>query len=196
MRWQGLAAACAMGLLAATVSATEQDNLPAPWFRSGVVMPETACHTVVELARGGPGFDRNLVIRCDGTQNGFASVMQQIKADDYRGRRIRLSAKLRGDTVKNWAGIWLRIDGDQKMLAFDNMHDRAPHGTFDWTPVSIVLDVAPEAKEIAFGFLENGDGIAYMGGLDLQVVGPEVATTDRRVSQTLPTRPGNLSLGN
>jgi hypothetical protein len=46
---------------------------------------------------------------------------------------------------------WMRIDGEQRLLAFDNMSDRAVSGTADWKMYSVVVDVAIDAKNIFLG---------------------------------------------
>jgi hypothetical protein len=195
MKWEGLLAACAIGLLAATVNATEQDDLKAPWFRNGNAMPANKCRLTRENISG-PGFDRSLMIRCDDTTTGFVSVNQAISAESYRGKRVRLSAKLRGESVRGWTGLYMEIDGEQpgKILAFDNMQSRAPRGTFDWQAASIVLDVPMEARLIGFGFLQQGNGTSSAGAIALDVVDANTATTNLNIEPSpLPKAP-DLSL--
>lgn len=192
MRWEGLIGACGIGLLVATVGATEQDALPAPWLRTGSATPAGKCRTSVSDVKAMP-FDRSLVLRCDGLTSGFVTAMQQISAEEYRGKRVRLSAQVRGEDVKNWAGLWMRIDSNEgKVLAFDNMQNRPLKGTFQWQRASVVLDIAPDAKLVAFGVLQDGDGATFAGQLNIETVGTDVPTTD--VRQTLPRAPINLSL--
>ena len=192
MRWEGLISACAVGLLVATVGAAERDALPEPWFRTGTAMPVDKCKTSVGGVTG-RSFDTSIVIRCEGLSGGFATVMQEIAADDYRGRRVRLFAQVRGDRIEDWAGLWMRVDGEgAKVLAFDNMQRRPFTGTFDWRPASVVLEVPADATKVAFGILQNGNGGTFVGAISLDQVGNDVATTN--VKSELPRAPGNLSL--
>lgn len=192
MRWEGLAAACAAGLLVATVSATEGDSLPKPWYRTGSAAPADKCRATTSDVKDQP-FDKSLVIKCEGLTQGFVSVMQSFNPVDYRGKRIRLSAQVRGDGLREWAGLWMRVDGaNGKVLAFDNMQSRVLKGTFDWQPAFVVLDVAPDAALVAFGVLQIGDGALYAGGLAIDVVGNDVKVTTK--AEPEPTTPGNLSL--
>ena len=192
MRWEGLIGACAIGLLVATVGATEQDVLPAPWLRTGSATPADKCRTSVSEVKAMP-FDRALVLRCAGLASGFVTVMQQIDADAYRGKRVRLSAQVRGEAVKNWAGLWMRVDGDKgSVLAFDNMQNRPLKGSFEWQRASVVLDVASDAKLVAFGLLQDGDGATFAGSLNIEIVDADVPTTD--VIHKMPRAPANLSL--
>src|SRR5437764_761366 len=66
--------------------------------------------------------------------DGFGTLMQDFRADQYLGKRVRFAAfvKTEGIGAKDWAGLWMRVDkasgdsGDKTpaMLAFDNMQDR------------------------------------------------------------------------
>jgi hypothetical protein len=41
---------------------------------------------------------------------GFGTLMQMFSASKYAGQRIRLSASVKADEVKDWAGLWMRVD--------------------------------------------------------------------------------------
>ena len=105
--------------------------------------------------------------------NGFGTIMQRFSADAYRGQRLRLSAAVRPMDVAEWAGLWMRVDGEHReSLAFDNMQDRPITGTTDWTRYEVVLDV-PDAGStvIAFGVLLRGAGAIWMADVRLETVG-------------------------
>ena len=89
---------------------------------------------------------------------GFGTLMQMVSADEYRGGRWKLSARLRtADAHK--AQMWMRVDGpDQSMKAFDNMDDRPITGDTDWKRYEIVLDVPSDSIAVAFGFFLFGSG--------------------------------------
>ena len=57
---------------------------------------------------------------------GFGTLMQMFKADEYRGKRVRMSGYVKAKDATDWAGLWMRVDGARKdeTLAFDNMEDR------------------------------------------------------------------------
>lgn len=56
------------------------------------------------------------------------------KPDHFEG-------ELRTEKLESWAGLWLRADGDEEMLFFDLMHDRAVRGTSDWSRFNIDAQV-------------------------------------------------------
>lgn len=112
--------------------------------------------------------------------DGFGTIMTYIMPEQYSGKRIRLTGFVKNESITGWAGMWMRVDGTDKnkSLAFDNMSKRAITGTNDWTKYEIVLDVAPEAIGIAYGFLVHGTGNAWFSGFTLETVGNDVPTTD------------------
>jgi|SRR5689334_5596250 hypothetical protein len=125
--------------------------------------------------------------------DGFGALMQSISATRYLGRRIRFGAIVRAQEVTGWAGLWLRVDGPQGMIAIDNMHDRALSQTTDWAPASIVLDVPDIATELHFGVLLSGAGAVdltrpWFGEADQDV--PVTAAPFR--SAPLPDQPQGL----
>jgi hypothetical protein len=179
--------------LGAPGSPARSGELPAGWIHAGDRPSEY--ESGVD-PKGGPAGKACAFIRGRGASpGGFGTLMQSIAADDFRGKRVRFSADVRTAGVAQWAGLWMRVDGARRgqqlppMLAFDNMQNRPIAGTRGWTRYDVVLDVSAEASGISFGLLLSGAGQAWMEGLRLDVVGPDVASTDRLV---LPKRP-NLS---
>lgn len=114
----------------------------------------------------------------------FASFTQNIPAAELRGQRVRYSGFLRTDKVESgFAGLWMRVDGkdeNARGLTFDNMAERAPHGTTGWKEYAVVLDVPAEAEKIHFGALLSGNGTMWVDDLKLEIVGKDVPATDAR----------------
>ena len=113
-------------------------------------------------------------------KEGFGTIMRDIKSDEYIGKRIRLSGYVRSDSIDNWAGMWMRVDGKipGKPLSFDNMVNRPIKGTNDWTKYEIVLDVPEISRAIYYGVLINGNGQIWLSDLSIEIVGSDVASTD------------------
>jgi hypothetical protein len=111
----------------------------------------------------------------------FATLMQSVVADAYRGARLSLSASLKTEDAD--AGtIWLRIDdASGKVLHFDNMMQRQTEGALrgraDWTQRSIVLDVPEQAASINYGFFLQGYGRCWARAFQLTQVDEKVAPT-------------------
>jgi len=100
----------------------------------------------------------------------FRAVSQFVKADSYRGKRVRLAGYLKTRDVAEFSGLWLRVDGPNSMLGFDNMGRRPIKGTTDWTRYAVVLDVPEAAMRLAFGPLLMGVGQVWADDLTLEVV--------------------------
>ncbi len=124
---------------------------------------------------------------------GFGTLMQTFKADAYRGKRVRMSGYIRAQEVKDWAGLWMRVDGPRsELLAFDNMQNRAIKGTSDWAKYEIVLDVPESAQEIAVGLLLTGAGQVWMDDLVFEIVGQDIPTTGTKPTAGVLPAPANL----
>jgi hypothetical protein len=132
---------------------------------------------------------RCLVPRADG----FGTLMQTFSAEHFLEQRVRFSGALKCKGVEDRVGLWMRVDGlrGTQPLAFDNMADRPVRGTTDWEHHEVVLDVPAQAQAIALGVLLSGEGEIWMSDFHVEIVGPEVQTTDSG-TKMLPDRPSNL----
>jgi erythromycin esterase len=108
-----------------------------------------------------------------------AVVIQSIKADPYRGKRVRLSAWAKPVGVSNamFSGIWMRVDAPNLTPSFDNMASRPVTGSGDWRQISVVLDVPTNAIGIGLGVLFVASNILYVDDFKLEIVGTDVPTT-------------------
>src|SRR5437879_23893 len=104
---------------------------------------------------------------------GFGTLMQMFKADDYRNKRMRLSAMVKSDEIDDWAGLWMRVDGEGvgESIAFDNMQNRPITGTTNWQKYEVVLDISQESIHIALGILLSGTGQVWLSDVHFEKVG-------------------------
>lgn len=109
---------------------------------------------------------------------GFGTLMQSIKADGYRCKRIKLTAFIKSESVDDWAGLWMRVDAGRESVSFDNMQNRPIKGDSDWTQYHVVLDVPEKSTNISFGVLLSGAGSVWFDDFELKVVGQDVPSTD------------------
>ncbi|MEK6646860.1 MAG: hypothetical protein AABY84_09340 [Candidatus Firestonebacteria bacterium] len=111
---------------------------------------------------------------------GFGTMMKTISANEYLGKRIRMSAYVKTENVGNWTGLWMRVDGpENKVLSFDNMGNRKIKGTVDWTKYEIVLNVPQNSTNISFGVLLEGIGQVWINSLQFEEVDSSVSITGR-----------------
>jgi hypothetical protein len=125
--------------------------------------------------------------------DGFGTLMQQISASVYVGKRIRLRAWVQSQDVADWAGVWMRVDKERTTVSFDNMQSRPINGTQQWKQCEVVLDVPQDSTGIFFGILLSGSGEVWMNDVSFEVVGNDVQVTSlASQAHPLPTQPTNL----
>lgn len=168
---------------------TAENGLPKGWISAG---SKPASYTV---SKDTPHDGHNTLKyqSIKNVEDGFGTIMQTIKADKFKGKRVRLSGYIKSEKLSDWAGLWMRVDGEKKgeMLAFDNMQDRAVRGTTDWKKYEVVLDVpAKDSSQIAFGFLLGDNGTIWVSGLQFEIVNNTVAVTSSK--EMTPDEPVNL----
>lgn len=113
-------------------------------------------------------------------EKGFGTIMQQFTPKDYLGKKVKLSGYIKASDVDKWAGMWMRVDGDnpnKRSLSFDNMQDRPIKGTVDWKKYEIILDVPEESVLIAYGVLLDGPGSVWLDNFEFEVIEESANTT-------------------
>lgn len=117
----------------------------------------------------------------------FGTIMQQISAKNYLGKRMKFSGFVKTKAVEEWCGLWFRIDGEPgTMLKFDNMQSRPIIGTTDWNHYACVLDVPAAAKILNFGILLSGKGQVWLDNVSLEEVDKNTPTTDFVAEEIYP----------
>lgn len=109
------------------------------------------------------------------TGGGFGVATGSFPADKAKGKKLVYSGWIRTEDLQNgFAGLWWRCDlAAGKIGAFDNMADRGPKGTTDWTEYRVELDVPAETANINFGVIMPGRGKAWFDDLKIELDGRE-----------------------
>jgi hypothetical protein len=132
----------------------------------------------------------------EATIAGFGTLMQSCSAEEYVGKRVKMTAYIKSENVTNWAAMWMRVDSKfaREMLSFDNMQDRPIKGTKDWTKCEIVLDVPDESGTLNFGVLLDGTGKVWFDDISFEVVSKQIMTTSRTTTMKskIPSKPANI----
>jgi hypothetical protein len=134
-------------------------------------------------------------LKAKADSDGGGTLMQSIAAKNYLGKRVRLSGYVKSQNIAREAGLWMRVDGPgapPRMLAFDNMQDRAIKGTIDWQRYEVVLDVPDSAVGISFGVRLEGTGEVWLNNAEIEVVSTTVPTTGLTSYAGAPDSPRNL----
>jgi hypothetical protein len=138
-----------------------------------------------QVAHGGVASGHVTALGATATVSMFVS--QGVKADEYRGKRVRFSAWLRARNAGMSAGmgavLFLRAEGNGAALASYSTGNRPVGGNSEWKKKQIVLDIPATAVGLAFGFGMGGPGEMWMDDAMLEVVDAAVP-----VSRP-PTRP-------
>jgi hypothetical protein len=175
--------------LALLMSITAGAAIPPGWIVAGSAPAEYEFDVDTSAADG----SKSAFIKAKSTASatGFGTLMQMIAADDYRGGRWKLTARMRTDNAAG-ANMWMRVDGpDRKPQAFDNMGNRPVTGDSEWKVYEIVLDVPADASGIAFGFFLSGAGQVWADDFKLEKVAPSTPVTSPAVGKTQPRSPVN-----
>jgi hypothetical protein len=176
-------------LVSLTVFAT--DGLPKGWFKAGSHPQNYEMGTDTAVKHSG---NASAYIKFIGAKaEGFGTLMQTFTADNYRGKRVRMSAWMKTENAAS-AQLWMRVDGlETRMLGFDNMNNRAVTGTTEWKRYEITLDVPGNAVDIAFGTLAAGKGQLWVDDFQFEVVGKDVPSTNMLSPEQMNQEPVNLN---
>jgi hypothetical protein len=180
-------------------------ELPGGWRVRGPaigVQPERlGVFTDEKIARSGNSVS---LLSVDAVNADWGSVMQDIDATSYRGKRIRFSGYIRANTVSGWAGLWMSVETETREdIAYDNMEDRSIRGTSDWQQYAVVLDIDSDAVIISIGIALHGQGQVWLDDCAFEVVDESVSptgtfTSSRPRTRAIPDRlydaPANLTM--
>ncbi len=113
----------------------------------------------LSIQRKGPGAD-------------YAAAEYVIPVN-YQGRQLVLTGYLRTENVRaGYAGLWMRIDAEDRMINLDVMQDRGVTGTTNWTAYTISLPYStPDAHTVHIGGLLTGEGKMWIDQLSLTLDG-------------------------
>jgi len=172
-------------------TADDTGGLPEGWFAAGKSPRDYDMGVDRTVFRTGSSSG---YVKSKSTPQGFGTLMQMCAADDYRGKRVRMTADIKAEAVESWAGMWMRVDGaGGTMLSFDNMQGRPIKGSVDWQRYEIVLDVPKKSVHLAFGVLLDGRGQVWIDNLAFEEVQKDVATTEgQKALPKYPSAPTSL----
>ena len=163
-------------LVVTTVSLLSFD-LPKDWFKAG---DKPGSYDMgIEKGAGLDGKNAATIKSVDKKINGFGTLMQECEPGHFLGKRVKMSAYVKSENVKDSVGLWFRVDqaNSKQPLSFDNMQNRSIKGTTDWAKYEIILDVPVNASMLAYGALISGTGQIWFNNITFEVVDNTVKTT-------------------
>lgn len=179
-----LAIACSSSEPTAPSVADLNPVIPSWWGAVGTNSTAYSVGTVHETRHSGA--TALVIVGTDASALGLAGIGQYIRADSYRGKRIRLRGWVRQAAVTGHdIGLWLRIDGPGITEGLDQFSNRPLTGTTDWHQVESILDVPTDAIGIALGAQMSGKGELFVDDLTLDIVAATGLTTNQLAGFTV-----------
>jgi hypothetical protein len=161
------------------------DQAPAGWLNTNPLDYEAGIDTGVKHSGKASGYLKLKGSISAGFETLFSGMlMQRFKTDDYRGKRVRLSAYVKTEEVGS-ARLAMSVDGERGLLGFDRGDNRQIKGTTEWTRQEIVLDVPENSVSITFGVAQSGGGRAWVDDFKFEVVGEDVPSTNTLTPEIL-----------
>lgn len=174
-------------LLTGFVAFTQTSNIPEGWFEAGSEPNKYEMGIDSQVFHDGKNSAR--IRSTEATINSFETLMQTCSAQDFLGKKVKMTGYMKAENVEDWAGLWLRVDGkdSRQPLSFDNMQDRPVKGTADWTKCEIVLDVPENSSTLNFGALLSGTGKIWFDTIIFEVVSDSTESTSSSRRLESPT---------
>ena len=102
--------------------------------------------------------------------NNFGVFVASLPVKALAGKELDYRCWIKTKGVKNgYAGLWLRVDGVNSTLGFDNMGNRGLQGDNEWVQVSIKMNIHPATTNISFGGLFPGEGTVWYDDIELYI---------------------------
>lgn len=130
-------------------------------------------------------------ITSDTSGSSFGSIAYKIPAN-YSGKSIQLEGYMKIKNVEDgFAGLLLRVDGNGRALAFDNMQKQNIIGTKEWQKYTITLDYPEDAENIFIAGILVGKGEAWFDGFVVSMDGKNVQTLKEVVKEVAKAKLDN-----
>jgi hypothetical protein len=119
--------------------------------------------------------NHGVALRATGAGAGDFFVRQRVKADRWRGKKIRVAGWLKLDQAEGGAALWLRVDMSNGDYVLDGALEltRRP----GWTRAELVAFVPDDAAGISFGVRMKGGGVVWADDLSLAEAPAAARTT-------------------
>lgn len=147
-------------------------NQPAGWFNSlGFVDYVSTAYEARVVPRPDGGIGRCILFQNPrASDDEFGSFMQRCPAHYLAGKIIRFEGEVMTRNVEQWAGLWLRADGDREFnLFFDNMSNRPIRGSTPWTRYAIDAHLPIKTTWLNYGIVLEGRGMMWADNFRLMI---------------------------
>ncbi|MDQ3927669.1 MAG: hypothetical protein M3328_00835, partial [Chloroflexota bacterium] len=110
----------------------------------------------------------------------YTLLEQYLDAEQYAGKRVRVTGYLKSKDLRGIAGLFLRTygpGGNQSIVDLSKLEGRQVTGTTGWREYEAVMDVPGEAYAISYGLSVAGEGEVWLDALRVEVVETDVPIT-------------------
>jgi C-terminal processing protease CtpA/Prc len=118
--------------------------------------------------------------RGPGSTDNFSTIWATIPMD-FTGKIIELRGYLSMKDVSNFAGLWMRENQDETVVAYTNMQSQHLQGSKEWAEYSITLPVNPDATSLTIGIHLWGTGKVWGDDLQLLADGKAIALAPTKI---------------
>ena len=102
----------------------------------------------------------------------FAAAGSRLDATGLAGKHVRITADLRAESGAPDGYLWLRIDGEKPGLLSVTGREFAVKPGAEWQARTLTLPVLPDARYIAFGVAQSGEGSMEARNVRIQTFEP------------------------
>lgn len=172
-------------------STHEEIALAKGWFYAGD-MPKSYLMGIVNDGNNKVGTIKSI----EDSIEGFGALKQSCTAEDFAGKKIKMTARIKTKDVKDWAGMWLSAfsaEPQTNALTFDNMEDRPIKGNTEWKTYEIILDVPNNAAKMVYGVFVNGTGQIWFDDFTFEILSELEKTDEVFEKLTYLKKPENLN---
>lgn len=109
----------------------------------------------------------------------YTLLEQYLDAQQFAGKRVRVTGYIKGQDVSGVAGLFLRYYAtlDQSVVDLSRLEGQKVTGTSDWRKYEAVMDIPAGSYAIGYGLSITGEGEVWIDSLVVEVVGSEVPIT-------------------
>lgn len=129
-----------------------------------------------KVVRGGHG---SLMLRSLTAAATDYAARQRVRADSWRGKRIRLTGWVKPDQARGGGALWLRLDMANGDYVLDGMLELTPSSSrpgSGWVKCELVAEVPQDAIGVSFGLRMRGQGTIWADDLSFDVVSKSTPT--------------------
>ncbi len=113
--------------------------------------------------------------------NGFGALMNQLRAESFLGKRVKVSGIVKASDIQQWGGLWLSVNqtyGNQTISLENLKHTSINGSSKGYIATQIVVDVPANSTGIAYGSLLKGGGQLWAGRVFFDIVDKSVPLTN------------------